>query len=191
MYNEEQLIKMGYTDYLYYMELKSGIIRINDEIINYSVPDFMAQVRYVMERKINPVIIYLSSSGGDAYSAFAIYDGINLLRENGIKVEIIVEGLCASAAAMIVLQAADIRKSRKNSRFLIHEAKRWAIFIREKTSEMDDELTEMKAIQDKVIDVLAVRCKKDKQTIKDFIDRKERWMSTEEAKEFGLIDEII
>jgi len=65
------------------------------------------------------------------------------------------------------------------------------MFRDESTSQLEDEAAELNRITNKVIEILASRCNKSKEEVRQLIRRREVWMDAKEAKEWGLIDEII
>lgn len=183
--------KLGYEDWLRYQNLLHGIIYIDDSIGECCMSRVLAEISEIRRRQLQSVKIVISSSGGGAYYAFAIYDALMNLRNKGIKVIALVEGWAASAACMIVLQAADERLSRPEARFLMHEARRWIFWAVERTSDIKDEVQELEAITDRIMNILSKRCGKNVDEIRNRIERKEIWMSATEAKEWGLIDRIV
>ena len=66
-------------------------------------------------------MVYITSSGGDAYEAFSIYDYLKLIKKEGIIVEIHCSGEVASAAVPLLILG-DIRKSTVSTIFMIHSA---------------------------------------------------------------------
>jgi ATP-dependent protease ClpP protease subunit len=54
-----------------------------------------------------------------------------------------------------------------------------------------DSAKELQVLTDAVARILAERTGKAEEEIKEFVKRRERWMSADEALEFGLIDEVI
>lgn len=180
----------SYDDYLKLEELKSGVIRLSTDIDEFSTEGVLTEIFYLIRHSYPALTVLVSSPGGDAYHAFAVYDALVAVRESGVLVTILVEGLAASAAAMIVLQAATKRQARPNARFLLHEIRRWASTI-ERKSDVQDEYKEMEAVTDQIVQVLSDRCQKDPAEIRGLIERKEVWMSAQEALEWGLIDAII
>jgi len=179
-------------DLLKYRDLEDGIVHINGEIDSYVVHDFTLFCHEIKRRmKAGSVLtVTLNSPGGDVHKAFAIYDALRRVSREGIKVRIIVEGLAASAAAMIVLQAGDERVSRPHATFLLHEPKRWVVFNSESTSQLENEVTEMNRITDLIVKILATRCGKSEEEVRETIRLREVWMPPEEAKDWGLIDKI-
>ena len=188
----KELDGLSLYERLRYQELSAGIIHLRGEIDDVMIDDFNLEVSTVRDAEWLPsVTIKLTSIGGNAYLAFGIYDALRELSKQGKEVYVVVEGLAASAAAMIVLQGADKRLAYPTASFLLHEPRRWTMFRDETTSQLEDEAAELNRITNKVIDILASRCNKTKEEVRDLIRRREVWMDAKEAKEWGLIDEII
>lgn len=181
----------NYTDWLRHEDLMNGIVAIDEAIDEDCASRVLSEINALVRNGSKEVTIQISSPGGGAYYAFAIYDAIRQLSERGIGTKAIVTGWAASAAAMIVLQAADERLSYPSARFLLHEARRWIFFAVERTSDLKDELQELDAITERIIDILALRCKRTREEIRNRIDRQEIWMSATEAQKWGLIDGIV
>lgn len=179
------------SDRLEFEELNNGIIRIDEAIDEFSTSEWMRKINYVVNKGLGKIKFHITSPGGSAYHALALYDKINSVNRDGIKTEAYVEGMAASAASMIVLQAIQKRFATANTRFLIHEPRRWIMFARERLSDMQDETKEMMRLSDVVYDIMSVRCKISKQDLVNMINRKETWLSATEAKKVGLIDAII
>jgi len=179
-------------DFLRYQDLKDGIIHITGELSNFRARDlalFWGEIKRRFKAG-DTLTVYLDSEGGEVHGAFAIYDALRRISKEGVKIRIIVEGLAASAAAMIVLQAGDERISRPHATFLLHEPKRWVFFNSESTSQLENEVTEMNRITDLIVKILADRCGKTEEEVRETIRLREVWMSPEDAKEWGLIDKI-
>jgi len=175
-------------DELRKLDFKDGVIRLPDDIDAYVAHLVTSQLSRLSDKE--RVYIMISSHGGDAYSSFAIYDEIMRLRSRGVEVVGVVEGLAASAACMIVLQAASVRIARPNARLLMHEVRRWAFQYLETISQLADVVDEMRALEEKVADIIAARACKSIDEVKKMIERKEVWMSAEQALEWGLVDKI-
>jgi len=188
----KELEGLSLYERLRYQELSAGIIHLRGEIDDVMIDDFNLEISTMRDAEWLPsVTIKLTSIGGNAYLAFGIYDALRELSKWGKEVYVVVEGLAASAAAMIVLQGADKRLAYPTASFLLHEPRRWTMFRDETTSQLEDEAAELNRITNKVIDILASRCNKTKEEVRDLIRRREVWMDAKEAKEWGLIDEII
>lgn len=179
------------SDKLEFEELNRGIVRIDDGIDEFNTSDYMRKIGYVANKGIKTIKFLITSPGGSAYHALALYDRLMSLKNIGIKTEAYVEGMAASAASMIVLQGIQKRFATANSRFLIHEPRRWVMFARERVSDMQDETKEMVILSELVYNIMAKRCKIGKQELSRLITRKETWLSANEAKKIGLIDGIV
>lgn len=179
------------SERLQFDELNKGIIRIDEAIDEFNTSDYMRQIGYVVNSGVKTIKIYITSPGGSVYHSLALYDKLMSLKNVGIKTEAYVEGMAASAASMIILQAIQKRYGTANSRYLIHEPRRWVMFARETVSNLQDETQEMVKLGDIVYNIMAKRTKVSKQELAKLITRKETWLSAQEAKKIGLIDAII
>ena len=186
-------LRLSLHDALRLDELKKGIFHFRHEIDTCNVEDFLLELKDVRAHPehYKEITIRLTSPGGNAYHAFGLYAVLRELSFRNVHVKVIVEGMAASAAAMIVLQAADERLALLESSFLLHEPKRWIFFAYESKSDLEDEVTEMKRITDKIVEILSFRCKKSRDEVNKLIERKEVWMSVEDALKWNLIDAII
>ena len=66
--------------------------------------------------KAEKIIVHISSQGGEVYEGYTIY---NLLKNSGKKIEVLIEGFCASIATLIAL-AGDEVYMNKTASFMIH-----------------------------------------------------------------------
>jgi len=188
--NNNILKVRSFSDWLRYQNFLHSILRIDDDITTYTTREYLNEITEHRRRKPSELTILLKSGGGNAYDSFALYDAIRELSDAGTTIKIITEGYAASAAAMIVLQAGDVRIATPHARFLLHEIRRWVFFGREKQSELEDEVAEMNKLTEEITKLLAERCNHSLEEVKTLINRKEVWMSAKDALEWGLIDEI-
>ena len=189
---KKELEGLSLYERLKYQELSAGILHLRGEIDDVMIDDFNLELSVIRDAEwLSSVTIKITSIGGNAYLAFGIYDALRELSRRGKEVYVVVEGLAASAAAMIVLQGADKRLAYPTASFLLHEPRRWTMFRDETTSQLEDEAAELNRITNKVIDILASRCNKTKEEVRELIRRREVWMDAKEAKDWGLIDDII
>lgn len=177
-------------DTLEWMELNKGIVRYSGHIHEFEAEDFTRRLNYMMERGVKKCTVYLNSGGGEVYAALAMYDVIKDTAKK-IKIECVVEGLAASAASMIFLQAFPVRKSRGNARFLLHEPSRFMFMTDEKTSAAQDNIKEMTNLTSIITGILSERMKMTPKQVLDLFTRKELWLSANEALKYRIIDAII
>ena len=130
--------------------------------------------------------IVFNSPGGSVTDGLALYDFILATRRRGHKVTTVALGLAASMAG-ILLQAGDVRVMGAESWLMIHEA---AFGTSGKTGEVEDMVEWVKKVQDRILDIFALRSNMTKQQIKTKWRRKDWWLSSEEALVNGLVDEV-
>jgi ATP-dependent Clp protease, protease subunit len=129
--------------------------------------------------------LYINSPGGDITSLFAIYDTMQYIKPD---VSTIVMGQAASAAAVLVLAGAKGKRfALPHSRVLLHQphggAQGQAVDIEIQARE----ITRYRRLLDQLISEHTGQTleRVSKDTDRDFI------LTAEEAKEYGVIDEII
>jgi ATP-dependent protease ClpP protease subunit len=183
--------RFDYDRWLRWREVQKGVLNLDESIREDTTAVLLKEIREIQRLRVPEMTIRIMSPGGGAYCALAIYDALESLQKTPCMITSIAEGWAASAAAMVVLQAAQTRQAYKHTRFLLHETRRWAFFSVEKTSELEEEVQEMKALDDAVVEILAKRCSKADEEVRSLLRRREVWMSAKEALDFNLIDVIL
>ena len=154
-----------------------------------------------LNKTLEEITLILSSPGGDATVILAILDLYDwLLAVKNIKVNVMVEGICYSAATFIVAKATGKRTASKSSRFLVHELQ---ITSGEGTHTQTKALQkEINFLQDKLYEQYSELSLANQKNLSDAAIAKnikewekrctsETYLSAEEAKNFNLVDEII
>lgn len=152
---------------------------IYDEI-GYETKNFVKELGKITSKTIR---VRMNTPGGSVFDGHAIY---NALKMHKAKVEIIVEGLAASAGSTIVM-AGDTIKMAKNAFLMIHNPYMLTI------GEADDlrrDADLLDKIRKTMIDTYAARTNNLKRDIGKWLDE-ETWFSAKDAKEKGFADEII
>jgi len=126
--------------------------------------------------------IHINSYGGTIYDALSAVDTINASQTPIIT---LIEGMCASAATMISI-AGDMRYIRPNGVLLIHQM-RCGVFG--KKEDVDDEIENIKNLEDKLINLYVDNSKLTKVSFKKIMKR-EMEFSAEKCLEFGFVDDI-
>ena len=128
--------------------------------------------------------IEMKSDGGDPFEAFSIYDDIKKL---SARVTVDIVGSSASAAT-IIAAAADYVRISEHSRYLVHNAQsepdKWN---KEGFREIADKL---ESIDNQILNIYVKRTGKSKEVLAQLMTE-ERWMTAQEALEWGFVDEII
>lgn len=130
--------------------------------------------------------IVFSSPGGSIIDGFELFDFIQDLRNKGHKITTGSLGMAASMAG-VLLQAGDVRWVGHQAWVMIHRA---AFGAFGKTYEVEDEVELVKRIEERILDIFTVRSKLTKTKIKRNWDRKDWWISADEALELCLVDEV-
>jgi ATP-dependent Clp protease protease subunit len=153
----------------------------------------------VSQNKTLPIIIHLSTIGGDYGAGISIFDAISTCP---CYIYIIVHGEAYSIGSLI-LQAADMRIMMPNAYCMVHEG---SIEIPSSTNKVaNSTIAWSKSITSIMLDIYSQKCingaffkdsgkgeKEIKKFIQNKIDKKEDWFLTaEETVYYGLADEII
>jgi ATP-dependent Clp protease protease subunit len=155
---------------------------IDDNVTNLVV----AQLLHLeSEHPDADIAIYINSPGGDMNGLFAIHDTMRFINPD---VATICVGQAASAAAVLLASgAAGKRHVLPNARVLIHQPHGGA---QGQSVDVEIAAREMAFMRTRMVEILAEHTgqtveKISKDTDRDFI------MTAEQAKEYGIIDEVI
>jgi ATP-dependent Clp protease protease subunit len=166
--------------------LKDRIVFLGTPIDDTVANLIMAQLLHLeSEDPDKDISLYINSPGGDVSALLAIYDTMQYIKPD---VSTIVMGLAASAAAVLSLAGAKGKRfALPNSRILLHQphggAQGQAVDIEIQAKE----IIRLRDLLDKIIAEHTGQSieKVSKDTDRDFI------LTADEAKEYGVIDEII
>ena len=155
---------------------------INDEVANIVTAQLLFLDSTDRTRDIN---MYINSPGGAVYSGLGVYHTMQYVTPD---VATICIGVAASMAC--VLLAAGTKNKRaalKHARIMMHQP---SGAIGGQASDIEITVNEIRRLKSELYDVINYHSGKDvKQIEKDF-DR-DRWMTAVEAKEYGLVDEVL
>jgi ATP-dependent Clp protease, protease subunit len=134
-----------------------------------------------------PILLVINSPGGAVDSGFAIWDQVKLLKS---PVTTLVTGLAASMGSILSLVAGKGRRfATPNSRIMIHQPRVHGV-IRGQATDLEIHAKEILKTRDALIQIYVEATGQDAKVIERALDR-DKWMSTQEALEFGLLDKII
>lgn len=155
---------------------------IYDEIGAWGVTasDFAAELRGV---NTNTIELHISSPGGDVFDGLAI---LNSLRQHKATVNVIVDGIAASAASFIAMAGEKVSMAPQ-SVMMIHDASGLVIGNSRDMQEMADLLEKT---SDNIAAVYAQRAGGDVEDWRTAM-RAETWYSDQEAVAAGLADEVV
>jgi len=131
------------------------------------------------------VMMYVNSPGGSVYAGLGIYDTMQYINPD---VSTICVGLAASMGAVLLAGGAkDKRSALPHSRIMIHQPLGGA---QGQASDMEITLKEILKLKKELYDILSHHTGKTFADIEKHSDR-DYWMIAAEAKEYGLIDEVL
>jgi ATP-dependent Clp protease protease subunit len=171
---------------IYTRLLKDRIIFIGTPINDEIASAIVAQLLFLqMDDPKKDVHMYINSPGGVVTGGMAIYDTMNYLT---CDVSTYCIGMAASMGTVLLAAGAKGKRfALPNSRIMIHQPSGGATG---QASDISIAAREIIRWREKLNEVLAERTGKSQDEIKKDSDR-DFYMSAEEAKEYGLIDEVM
>ncbi|NVO02499.1 MAG: ATP-dependent Clp endopeptidase proteolytic subunit ClpP [Bacteroidetes bacterium] len=129
--------------------------------------------------------IYLNTPGGSVYAGLGIYDTMQYIAPD---VATICTGMAASMGAVLLCAGKDGKRTAlKHSRVLIHQPMGGA---EGQASDIEITAKEIQKLKKELYDIIAHHSKQTYNKIWKDADR-DYWMTAEEAKAYGMIDEIL
>ena len=171
---------------IYSLLLKERIVFLGQEVDDQIANLLVAEILYLAGDKPDQDIdLYINSPGGLSYAGMAIYDVIQHVR---CEVSTICVGMGMSAAAMILCGGAPGKRfALPNSKIMIHQG---TAGTKGAPRDMEIHLREVLATTQRMVEIIALHTGQPIDKVEQDIDR-DYFMTAEEAKAYGLIDEII
>ena len=171
---------------IYSRLLKDNIIflgtPIDDQIANLIVAQLLFLEAEDPEKDIN---VYINSPGGSVTAGLAIYDTMQFIRPD---VTTICVGMCASMGALLLTAGAKGKRfALPNSRILIHQPSGG---MQGEATDVRIHAEELIRIRELTSEILAKHTGQSMEQIERDVER-DRYLSAVQAKEYGLIDEVI
>jgi len=164
-----------------------------DRIIFLGLPidDYVAniiQAQLLFLESADPskdIQIYLNSPGGSVYAGLGIYDTMQYV---GPDIATTCTGMAASMAAVLLTAGAKGKRSAlKHSRVMIHQPMGGA---QGQVSDIEITFKEITKLKHELYEILANHSGQSFEQIEKDSDR-DYWMTSTEAKEYGMIDEVL
>lgn len=133
--------------------------------------------------KATSYVLHIHSNGGDVFEGYAIY---NALRNTGKEITTHIEGVCASIATLIASAGQKIIMNTK-SQFMIHNPT--VSNTSGDSKDLRNVAGQLDRIKSQLIDSWVGRTKLSKQQLSEMYDN-ETWLTPEQAKELGFVDEV-
>src|ERR1044071_914753 len=162
------------------------IIFMGEPINDYVANIVTAQLLFLESTdRSRDIQMYINSPGGSVYAGLGIYDTMQFI---GPDVSTICTGIAASMGA--VLMCAGVKGKRtalKHSRVMMHQPSGG---IGGQASDILITVNEIRKIKKELYDIIAFHTGRTSEEVAKDSDR-DFWMSAEEAKEYGLVDEVL
>ncbi len=166
--------------------LNDRIIFLGEEVTDVSANLVVAQLLFLESEDPNKDIqLYINSPGGSVTAGMAIYDTMNYVK---CDVSTICMGMAASMGAFLLAGGAE------GKRFALPNAE---IMIHQPSGGAQGQATDIQIVAEQILrtkkklnEILAANTGQSLETIAADTER-DNWMTAEEAKAYGLIDELV
>lgn len=172
---------------IYSRLLKERIIFLGGPIVDPIANAVIAQLLFLeSEDEKKDIKLYVNSPGGSVPATLAIYDTMQYVKPD---VSTICIGMAASGAALLLASGAKGKRfALPNSEVLIHQV--MAGGIEGQASEIEISARHVLRLKERLNQILAKHTGKPLAQVEKDTDR-DFYMDTEEAKKYGIIDEVI
>lgn len=162
------------------------IIFLGTGVDDYVANIIQAQLLFLQSADANrDIYIYINSPGGSVYAGLGIYDTMQYIQPD---VSTICTGMAASMAAVLLTAGAKGKRSAlKHSRVMIHQPMGGA---QGQASDIEITAREIQKLKKELYTIISDHSGKPYDTVWQDSDR-DYWMTSAEAKEYGMIDEVL
>lgn len=171
---------------IYSRLLKDNIVFIGSEIDDNVANSVIAQMLYLeAENKKKGISLYINSPGGNITSGLAIYDTMQFIQT---EITTICVGQAASMAAILLAAGSSGKRySLPNARIIIHQP--FGGF-KGQASDIAIQAKEILRMRENINTILTKHTLQSEEKIRSDIER-DHIMTPDQAKDYGIIDEII
>ena len=171
---------------IYSRLLNDRIVFLGDEVNSATANVVVAQLLFLAnEDPKKDIKLYINSPGGSVYDGLAIIDTMNYVKPD---VQTIGIGLQASMGAMLLACGAKGKRFLlPNSRVMIHQP---SSGTQGKVTDQEITLRESIYVKKRLIEIFAEQTGKSIEQVERDMDR-DNWMSAVEARDYGIVDEVI
>jgi len=171
---------------IYSRLLKERIIFLTGPVDDHVASVITAQFLFLeAENPTKDISFYINSPGGVVSSGLAVYDTIQYISPS---VSTLCIGQAASMGSLLLAAGAEgQRYSVPNSRIMIHQPSGG---FSGQATDVEIHAREILALRARLNDIYVQHTKQSLKKIEDAMDR-DKFLTPEEAKDFGLIDEVV
>lgn len=174
---------------IYSRLLEDRIIFVGEQVHSAMVNTIVAQMLYLEKKDPEKdIIMYINTPGGEVYSGLAIYDTMQILK---CDIQTICTGLAASMGSLLLAGGTKGKRfALPHSRIMIHQPLISGGGISGQATDIQIEAEEMLKVKKMLTEIIAKHSGKDYDEALADMERN-KWMSPEDALNYGLIDKII
>lgn len=182
---EERQLNVAQMD-VFSRLMMDRIIFLGTGIDDYTANVIQAQLLYLDSADSGKDIsIYINSPGGSVYAGYGIYDTMQFI---GSDVSTICTGMAASMAAVLLVAGEKGKRfGLKHSRVMIHQPLGGA---QGQASDIEITAREIAKVKQELYTIIADHSGQSIEKVAQDSDR-DYWMNSSEAKDYGMIDEIL
>ena len=172
---------------IYSRLLKDRIVFLGTPIDDGVANVIMAQLLHLEgEDPDKDIMLYINSPGGSTYALMAIYDTMQFVKPD---VSTYCKGLAASAAAVLLAGGAHGKRyALPHSRVMLHQPH--ISGLAGQATDIEIHAREILKTREEINEILVDHSSQDMARVSDDTER-DYWMSAVEAKEYGVIDEVL
>lgn len=162
------------------------VIFLGTEVNDYTANVLQAQLLYLDANDPGKDInLYINSPGGSVYAGLGIYDTMQFI---SCDVSTICTGIAASMAAVLLVSGQEGKRSAlPHSRVMIHQPLGG---VQGQASDIEIEAREIQKLKKELYTIIASHSHTDYEKVWNDSDRN-YWMTAEEAREYGMIDQVL
>jgi len=171
---------------IYSRLLKDRIVFLGTQVEDYVASLIIAQLLFLeAEDPERDIFLYINSPGGSVSAGLAIYDTMQYVKPDVVT---ICMGMAASMGALLLAAGAPGKRSAlPNSRIMIHQPLGGS---QGQASDIEIYAKEILALRARLNEILSKHTSRPIEQIDRDTDRN-NFMSAHEAKEYGIVDEVI
>lgn len=161
---------------------------ISDGVDSESAKQIIKHLWYLdLKDPGKPILMVINSPGGSVDAGFAIWDQVKMISS---PITTLVTGLAASFGSVLSLCALKgNRFCTPHARIMIHQP-RTGGFMQGQATDLEIHAREIIRTRDTLINIYMEATGKDFDTLEKAMDR-DKWMTADEAMDFGLVDGIV
>ena len=162
------------------------VIFLGTEVNDYTANVLQAQLLYLDANDPGKDInVYINSPGGSVYAGLGIYDTMQFIQSD---VATICTGMAASMAAVLLVAGKESKRSAlPHSRVMIHQPMGG---VQGQASDIEIEAREIQKLKKELYTIIADHSHTEFDKVWADSDRN-YWMTAEEAREYGMIDQVL